>query len=1025
MHGLQDRGVEGVAEDFARERVGQPFIEDREIAEPAAEHDRIRIDDVADARKAARHAIDEPIQRRLRLAIAARGGLRDRRKTPVASGERGVFSLDRRTGDPLLEAIDVAAVAAARRFAKILLASTRQRRVAPLAADPVAAAEHPPLDDDAPADSGPEDHAEDGGEPGGGAVACLREREAVRVVLGPHRPADRGLEIGEDRLTVQADAVGVALQAGPRRDRSGKRESKVRPIARERVGRRNERRHRRDRAAVVALRRGGSLAPRDRTVAGKQGRLDLGAAEIHAEAKRSGWVDGVHFAAFGGSVGEQDAARDAENEIDPSVADVVVHRDAATDPRCYIRAMPTSPRVASSRVTRRSTRRRPVAPEDLLELVGVSDPQISPDGSRILFTRSRIEGNRTLRDLWIVDANGASDAQRLTAGGHDRHGRWSPDGNRIAFIRGGDPKIGRPQIAILDLAGGEAQLATDLPEGTLRELQWSPDGRAIAFAVRPLGEERTKAAKDARDREGASDPPRIVEDPWYRLDGDGYFLDDRFRLDWLDLASGRSRTLFDRDRIGEFSFDFAPDGRSIAITARTAKSAVLDSHKTDLLLIDVASGKARPVEGAPNGPKHAVAFSPDGKHLAIAARTGDDGLYSPRNLGLWVGPVKGRGGWRDLLDGTDWCLMASTLSDSRDASFAATLRWAPDGSRIIAKIGWHGSGRIAAVPTDGSTPRFLTEEGVELSLGNLSKDGRHAALCFGDATTPDEIAVGEITRTAILASTITDFNAPLVSSRSIAAPIEHWVESPDGTKVQVWELRPPGVAASRRTPAVVEIHGGPHAQYGLTFFHEFQCLVNAGYTVFFPNPRGSKGYGEEFCSAIRGSWGEKDWQDVAAVLAFVRSRRNVDAKRVGIMGGSYGGYMTNWAIAHDHSIPAAITDRCVSNMVSMQGNTDHYSRADRYWTGAPWDRPEALWKSSPIAYFKGVRTPTLIIHSEGDLRCNVEQGEQVHAALVAQGVPTRFVRYPASTSHGMSRSGPPDLRIHRLREILAWWKRWL
>jgi dipeptidyl aminopeptidase/acylaminoacyl peptidase len=685
--------------------------------------------------------------------------------------------------------------------------------------------------------------------------------------------------------------------------------------------------------------------------------------------------------------------------------------------------MPKKPRTTATR-SRSASRRRSIVAEDLLDLVGVSDPQISPDGTRILFTRSEVDGNRTVRNLWIVETDGRSDAKPLTSGGHDRHGRWSADGGRIAFVRGGDPKAGRPQIAILDLAGGEARIATDLPEGTLRDLQWSPDGRGIAFAFRPLGEERTRAAKERREREGLSDPPRIVEDPWYRLDGDGYFLGDRFRLDWLDLDAGSVRTLFDRDRIGEFAYDVSPDGRTIAITARTTKTAVLDSHRTDLLLIDVATGKARKVEGAPDGPKHAVAFSPDGKHLAIAARTGDDGLYSPRNLGLWAGPVKGRG-WRDLLAGTDWCLMAATLSDSRDASFAATLRWAPDGTRILAKIGWHGSGRIASVPIDGSTPRFLTEEGVELSLGNLSHDGRRAALAIGDATTPDEIALGEVSRTAIRVSTLTDFNATFVASRAIAAPIEHWVESTDGVKVQVWELRPPGVSDSSRTPAILEVHGGPHAQYGLTFFHEFQCLAAAGYTVFFSNPRGSKGYGESFCSAIRGSWGEKDWQDVSAVLDFIRSRRNVDAKRIGIMGGSYGGYMTNWAIAHDHSLRAAITDRCVSNMVSMQGNTDHYSRPDRYWDGAPWDRPEALWKSSPSAHFKGVRTPTLIIHSEGDLRCNVEQSEQVHAALVAQGVPTRFVRYPVSTSHGMSRNGPPDLRIHRLREILAWWKRWM
>jgi len=684
--------------------------------------------------------------------------------------------------------------------------------------------------------------------------------------------------------------------------------------------------------------------------------------------------------------------------------------------------MTHSPR--STHAPRPSTR-RPVLPEDLLELVGVSDPQIDPAGGRIAFTRSHVARNRVVKNLWLVEVDGRRDARPLTTGDQDRFGRWSPDGSRLAFIRGGDPKIGRPQIAILDLAGGEARVVTDLSEGTLRELQWSPDGRGIAFAFRPLSEERTKAARDRREREGLSEPPRVVEDPWYRLDGDGYFLGDRFRLDWLDLESGRVRTLFDRDRLGDFAFDVAPDGRSIAVTANTAATAVLDPWRSEILRIDVATGRATRIASAPVGPKHAVAFSPDGRHLAIAARLGEDGLYSTRNLGLWVGPAKGPSEWRDLLAGTDWCMMAPTLSDSRDASFAASLSWSSDGSRILARIGWQGSGRIASLPLDGSTPRLLTQEGVELSLGNLAADGRRLALAFGDATTPDEVAIGEVGASGIRVSTLTDFNLPFVSSRSIAAPIEHWVESADGTKVQVWELRPPGVPASRRVPAILQVHGGPHGQYGLTFFHEFQCLASAGHSVFFSNPRGSKGYGESFCAAIRGSWGHQDWEDVRAVLEFIRTRENVDAERVGIMGGSYGGYMTNWAIAHDHGLRAAITDRCVSNLLSMQGSTDHYERPDRYWVGAPWDRPEALWRSSPIAHFKGVRTPTLIIHSEGDLRCNIEQGEQVHAALVVQGVPTRFVRYPASTSHGMSRSGPPDLRLHRLHEILAWWRRWM
>jgi len=683
--------------------------------------------------------------------------------------------------------------------------------------------------------------------------------------------------------------------------------------------------------------------------------------------------------------------------------------------------MPTRPSRGRS-----APRRRPIRPTDLLELAGVSDPRISPDGRRILFTRSRIEGWRVERNLWIVDVDGRSDARPITSGTNDSAGRWSPDGTRIAFVRGGEPKEGRPQIAVLDLAGGEARLATDLPEGSLRDATWSPDGDSILYAFRPLAEERTRAARETREREGRSDPPRIVEDPWYRLDGDGYFMADRFVLQRLDLASGAIRTLFDRDRLGAFSFDVSPNGRTVTVTAHTSSTAVLDSWKTDLLLIDVASGRRTNVANAPVGPKTAVRFSPDGRMLAFAGREDrEDGLYSTRNLGLFVGRTDGRGGFRDLLAKTDWCLLAATLSDSREASFAPSVVWSRDGRRLFTRVGWHGSGRIASVPIDGSTPRFASPEGVELSMGNLSDDGRRMALAVGDMTTPDEIAVGDVGARSIRISTLTDVNAGFVASRRLAAPIEHWIETTDGTKVQVWELRPPGVSASRRTPAILEVHGGPHAQYGHTFFHEFQCLAAAGYTVFFSNPRGSKGYGRGFCEAIRGSWGGKDWEDVRATLAFIRSRRNVDAERVGIMGGSYGGYMTNWAIAHDPSIPAAITDRCVSNMVSMQGNSDHLGRPDRYWTGAPWDRPEALWRSSPIAHFKGVRTPTLVIHSEGDLRCNVEQSEQVHAALVAQNVPTRFVRYPASTSHGMSRSGPPDLRIHRLDEILAWWARWL
>jgi dipeptidyl aminopeptidase/acylaminoacyl peptidase len=308
-------------------------------------------------------------------------------------------------------------------------------------------------------------------------------------------------------------------------------------------------------------------------------------------------------------------------------------------------------------------------------------------------------------------------------------------------------------------------------------------------------------------------------------------------------------------------------------------------------------------------------------------------------------------------------------------------------------------------------------------MGTFSADGWRLACVRSTPTQPGEVHVLEVERSVFASRKVTGFNDALLAELDLAEPRERWVKAKDGHRVQCWSMRPR--AARGRIPAILEIHGGPHAQYGLTFFHEFQLLCAQGYEVWFPNPRGSKGYGERHTAAIRGAWGTKDWMDVQAVAAAMRRDPGIRRDRIGIMGGSYGGYMTNWAVAHDRGFRAAITDRCVSNMVSMAGNSDLVDFPGAEWKGGPFTDPRALWQASPIAHFAKVRTPMLVIHSEGDLRCNVEQGEQVFTALCTLGVPARFVRYPRESSHGMSRAGPPDLRIHRLREILAWWARWM
>ena len=668
-----------------------------------------------------------------------------------------------------------------------------------------------------------------------------------------------------------------------------------------------------------------------------------------------------------------------------------------------------------------ATKPTPMTPEDLLRFELLGDPQISPDGSSILFTR-KVAGKKSSYDasLWTASTSGRRDERRLTNGTNDGNGRWSPDGTSIAFLRGAK---GQRQVHLLPVDGGEARALTSFPEGDFRDLCWSPEGDRLAVAFRPRSDEWTTAAEKVRKETDGSTPPRITESVWYRLDGDGYFQQQRFALYVIDVNTGDHSLVYDEDTLGGFTFDFSPDGTKIAITTNTHAQALSHPEADRIRILDLKKRTLRDVPGLPKGAKTQVRWSPDGKLLAYAGRLGTDGVYSTENLELFIcDPARGKSS--SLTAKTDHCLLALTLSDTAEANFAPTVVWSADSRSVLTRIGHHGEGHLVRISVDGRKFTWLTSGACDHVIGNVSRKTGDVALLRGNAITIPEVAVATPGAKSARIRMRTARNAALLAERAVVEPTEHWIEAEDGTKVQVWVMEPPR-ARRRRGPAILQIHGGPHAQYGTTFFHEFQTLVSAGYTVFFSNPRGSKGYGRDFCHAIRGAWGTVDWIDIKAVTSFMQSHPAVDPARMGVMGGSYGGYMTNWVIGSTDVFAGAITDRCVSNLVSMAGNSDYPFDPDRYWVGNFWDRPEQLWASSPIRLLGNATTPTLIIHSEGDLRCNIEQAEQVFTVLQLNNVPSRFVRYPNTTSHGLSRNGPPDLRIHRLQEILDWWKRWL
>ncbi len=668
--------------------------------------------------------------------------------------------------------------------------------------------------------------------------------------------------------------------------------------------------------------------------------------------------------------------------------------------------------------------KRAITADDLLSLTFVGDPQISPDGHRVLFTQKTVdvEKNKYVTHLFTADLEGHTKQWTNVPGGAG-HGRWSPDGKHIAFISGREDK--QSQLFLIPTDGGEARKLSALPEGSLSEFKWSPDGTKIAFTFRETDPLWTEATKKEREGKNLSTPPRIINTEWYRLDGDGYFLDQRSAVYVLEVATGEHQLLYGEDCLGWYSFDWSPDSQELAISHSFADRPMFDKANDGIVRVDM-DGKIWKLEGLPRGNKENLRWSPDGKWLAYLGNDNDEG-WGCLNNRLWVVGADGETKARCLSANDDYCLSTATLSDCREVSSDGVVEWSPDSKAIYVSVGWHGQAQLgyAQLSSESGEIELLTKGMHVLQIGNVSRDGERIGCVFGTPMKPNEVAVYDISKHADAPEVLTHFNRAFLEEIKLSEPEELYLETPDGTKVHAWVMLPIDYLAPKRYPAVLEIHGGPHTQYGWQFFHEFQLLAANGHVVVYSNPRGSKGYGEAHTMAIKGHWGNKDWQDIETVTRWMQHQPYISPGQMGVMGGSYGGYMTNWVVGHTNDYRAAITDRCVSNLACFGGNSDFIQGKDSYWKGIFFGDISDLWRDSPIAYFENVQTPMLIIHSEGDYRCNIEQSEQVHAALCHLGVENRFVRYPPSSSHGMSRGGPPDLRLHRLGEIVGWWEKHL
>lgn len=675
---------------------------------------------------------------------------------------------------------------------------------------------------------------------------------------------------------------------------------------------------------------------------------------------------------------------------------------------------------------------RSITIEDLYKLKFLSRPRISPDGERVAFVVTTIdEQKHEYRSaIWVAPAQGG-EARRFIAGpANVSSPAWSPDGRWLAFVSEREGELqakdekeqkklgkGKPQIWLLPMEGGEARQLTFMEHGASSPT-WSPDSKYVLFNA-PVG---------PSEEEGPEGKPlpksRVINELWYRLDGVGFIYERRSHLFLIDAAGGTAEQLTDGDW-DDGDAAWSPDGSHIAFAANHAEDR-WRMPGADIYTLAVQDGKADALRCLTDGTLSAgsPAWSPDGQTIAFLASAkvhsaGQTYLYT-------IAANAEHAAATCLTKGQEFSCSDWTNSDVGDEHLAPAPAWSADGETLFILATHRGATRVLALPSKQATttPQVLTPGDVHVRDFSIDTAKDRLALLMADAAHPQEIFVRSTEASAEITRVSTQ-NDELLSELHLVQPELITYAGVDGWPIDGWILKPHDFDPARQYPLIVEVHGGPHTQYGYGFFHEMQMLAAEGYVVFYTNPRGSIGYGYDFAHAVRGAWGEKDSIDILLGIDELLKRGYIDEQRLGVTGGSYGGFMTNWLLGHSDRFKAAVTDRCVSNMATLFGTSDiGWDLAEDNLDTTPWENLEKYMNMSPIKFVKNIQAPLLILHSEQDLRCSIEQAEQLFTALKYMGREVQLVRFEGQ-SHGLSRGGHPKLRLERLHYIKDWFAKYL
>jgi dipeptidyl aminopeptidase/acylaminoacyl peptidase len=680
-------------------------------------------------------------------------------------------------------------------------------------------------------------------------------------------------------------------------------------------------------------------------------------------------------------------------------------------------------------------------PSDLVRLRIPTDPRLSPDGRLVVVTMQtaapRHDGYR--HALWAVPIDDGPPRQLTLGARHDGHPRFSPDGTTLGFLSDRrmvveeEPDLPEPderedgtQVHLLPVNGGEARRLTDLPRG-VETFSWSPDGRRLVVVTSSHGATRAEDAK-RRGRVVRREPGALPESDFrfidrleYMLNGEGFTYDRIGHLWVVDAGSGEARRLTDGPT-PDGSPAWSPDGTRIAFSANRRRDHDLYARQ-DLFVVEVESGAVTAVTAGPRSFFGTPTWMPDGRTIAALGHRMPAGAGSRNDIWLFAadGSDARPDGGRNL--SADHDLMPGSAMNS-DVTPGEEARLVPstDGASITVSAPIRGSYELWRIGTvDGRLER-LTDGRHYISAWDEGRDEHGAPRLVFLGSSPVESADVWLLGSSGGARRLTAFNVDVLGDLELRHPEERWM-SVDGRDVQGWLL--PGAGDGAR-PAVLEIHGGPHTLYGWAPMWEFQVLAGAGISVVYANPRGSEGYGQAFAAANHRDWGDGPMRDVLAHVDAAVDDGSIDAVRLGVTGGSYGGYLTTWIVGHDQRFRAAMTCRSVADMAMLQltGDISGVEWASQEFGVVPWEDPDFYRAISPLTYAAEIRTPLLIQHSENDIRTTIGQAEALFTTLRTMKRPVRLLRVPEET-HELTRSGTPFRRVENLEVVLGWFRHFL